>query len=90
MFELGQPDPSGHPELREAEARSWAPIHGAITHAVDEGLLEGDALVLAHTFWGGMHGILSLHLAGKLVHGTTVEQLIDPMLLQLFRGALPA
>lgn len=89
MFELAQPDPDDHPELREAEARSWAPIRGGIQAAVDAGLLEGDVAVLAHAFWSGVHGMVSLHLAGKLVHGARLEQLAEPMLVQLFRGALP-
>lgn len=90
MFELAQPDPDEHPDLRDAEAQAWAPIRNGIQAAVDAGLLEGDPRILAHTFWGGVHGIVSLHLAGKLVHGATLEELAEPMLVQLFRGALPA
>jgi AcrR family transcriptional regulator len=89
MFELGQPDPGEHPELRQAEARAWAPIRDGVQAVVDAGVLEGDAAVLAHTFWGGVHGIVSLHLAGKLAHGLALEELVEPMLRQLFRGALP-
>lgn len=90
MFELAQPDPDGHPELREAEARAWAPIRDGVRATVDAGLLAGDPDVLAHLFWAGVHGIVSLSLAGKLSHGLRLEQLVGPMLLLLFRGALPA
>ncbi|MAE95823.1 MAG: TetR family transcriptional regulator [Deltaproteobacteria bacterium] len=89
MFELSQPDADEHPELREAEARAWAPIRDGIDAAVEAGVLAGDVDVLAHSFWAGVHGIVSLHLAGKLVHGVSVDELAEPMLLQLFRGALP-
>lgn len=89
MFELAQPDPGGHPELREAEARAWAPIRDGIAAAIEAGVLTGDVDVVAHAFWAGVHGMVSLHLAGKLVHGATLEALAEPMLVQLFRGALP-
>jgi AcrR family transcriptional regulator len=89
MFELAQPDPDDHPELREAEAHAWAPLQGGVRTAVDAGLLEGNVDVLAHAFWAGVHGLVSLHLAGKLVHGATLEELLEPMLRQLFRGAMP-
>ncbi len=90
MFELAQPDPDEHPELREAEARAWAPIRDGMQAAVDAGLLDGDPNVLAHAFWGGVHGIVSLHLAGKLAHGASIDDVAEPMLMLLFRGALPA
>lgn len=86
MFELSQPDPDGHPELREAELRSWTPLRRAVADAVAAGRLEGDADQLAHGFWAGVHGLVSLHLAGKLAHGLGIEALAEPMLRQLFHG----
>lgn len=88
MFEMAQPDPDDHPELREAEAEAWAPIRDGIRAAVEAGTLQGDPHLIAHAFWAGVHGIVSLHLAGKLVHGASLEELAEPMLRQLFRGAL--
>ncbi len=90
MFELAQPDPDDHPELREAEAHAWAPLRDGIRAAVDAGAIEGDPNVLAHGFWAGVHGLASLHLAGKLAHGASLDELVDPMLRQLFVGARSA
>ena len=42
--------------------------------------------VLANVFWSAVHGLVSLHVAGKLVHGPGIEQLIEPVLLTLFAG----
>ena len=56
MFELGQPDPDGHPELREAELRAWAPLREAVRAAVEAGRLRGDVDLLAHGFWLGTAG----------------------------------
>ncbi len=88
MFELGQPDPDGHPELREAELRSWTPLRDAVRAAVDAGLLQGDVDLLAHGFWAGVHGLVSLHLAGKLAHGLDIAQLARPLLSQLVVGGV--
>jgi AcrR family transcriptional regulator len=66
MFELGQPNPDGHPELREAELRAWMPLREAVKAAVDAGLLQGDVDLLAHGFWAGVHGLVSL--PGEAAH----------------------
>lgn len=86
MFELGQPDPDGFPELRAAELRSWTPLRDWMQRAVEAGLIEGDPDVLAHVFWSGVHGIASLQLAGKLVFGCGVEDVFEPVLRTLLMG----
>jgi hypothetical protein len=86
MFELGQPDPDGYPELRDAELRAWAPLRGGVGAAVAAGALAGDPDEIAHVFWGGVHGVVSLHLAGKLVFGRSLETVLEPMLRTLSEG----
>jgi hypothetical protein len=54
---------------------------------VDAGLLQGDVDLLAHGFWAGVHGLVSLHLAGKLAHGTGIAELTGPLLRQLVSGS---
>ena len=88
MFSLSQPDPNAYPELRQAERRAWRPLREAIGLAVEARMLRGDPDVLAHVFWSGVHGLVSLHVAGKLVHGTRIEDLIEPVLSTLFAGNL--
>jgi AcrR family transcriptional regulator len=90
MFELDQPDPDGFPSLRDAEMRSWAPLRSAVTEVIRSGLLDGDPETVAHVFWAGVHGIVSLHLAGKLAMGQTIDDLLQPMLETLLRGNLAA
>ena len=58
----------------------------SISAAVDAGLLAGDAEQLAHLFWAALHGIVSLHLAGKLTHGLGLEELSEPMQRLVFAG----
>jgi AcrR family transcriptional regulator len=90
MFELDQPDPDGFPALRDAEARSWSPLLSVATEVIESGLLGGDPETVAHLFWAGVHGIVSLHLAGKLAMGRTIDDLLQPMLETLLRGNLAA
>jgi AcrR family transcriptional regulator len=74
MFELRQPDPTGHRELQAESRRAFAALHRTVAAAVAAGRLEGDPLTVAHLLWAGAHGLVSLHLAGKLA-GRTLAQL---------------
>lgn len=86
MFELDQtPEPEDR-ELRDEETRAWTVLLGAIHAAVEAGALEGDPDTLAHLYWGGLHGIVSLHLAGKLRLGRDLADLTDAMLSALLDG----
>ena len=89
MFELAQAFDPDDTELADASARSWAPLRDAIAGVIDTGALEGDPEILAHLFWAGLHGLVSLHLAGKLQLGHRLEDLVAPMMLTLFRGNQP-
>jgi hypothetical protein len=89
MFELSQPDAAEYPDLFTASARSFVPLRDAVGRAVDAGDLQGDPDVLAHVFWAGVHGVASLHLAGKLTFGRDTSEIVDPMMTTLFRGNQP-
>jgi len=86
MFSLAQPNPSAHPELREAEHRAWRPLAEAVEAAVEQGVLRGDPELIAHVFWSGVHGLVSLHVADKLAYGAPVAALVEPLLQTLFEG----
>lgn len=85
-FSLSQPDPDCYPQLRDAEMSSWLPLANAVGDAVEAGDLSGEPMVLAHLFWSALHGLVSLHLAGKLVIGPQLDDLIDPLFTALLRG----
>lgn len=74
MFEL-RGDDADLPELARESARAFACLRRTVAEAVDAGELEGDALSLAHLFWASTHGLVSLHLAGRLSAGRSVTQL---------------
>ncbi len=73
MFELDR----GERPPRKEDLRSWHVMYRAVEEAVDAGVLEGDPELLAHLLWSGMHGIVALHLAGKLQLGRGVEELVE-------------
>jgi AcrR family transcriptional regulator len=80
MFELdpSEVEPPGQPV--GDEKRSWNTMHRAVEQAVEAGLFDEDADVLAHLFWSGVHGLVTLHLAGKLVLGRRLDDLLEPFM----------
>jgi AcrR family transcriptional regulator len=82
MFELDPTEAGGSPEHLAAEHRSWRVMRDTVGEAVECGALAGDPDTLAHLFWSGMHGLVTLHLAGKLQLGRSLETLIEAYLHQ--------
>jgi AcrR family transcriptional regulator len=83
MFELRQPDDAERwPALGREASRAFACLLAMVTIAVDAGALRGDPLTIAHLLWASTHGLVSLHLAGRL-SSHVLEQLavIDHELL---------
>jgi AcrR family transcriptional regulator len=87
MFELREPDRKPNAEYRAKEIRSWQALLSAVELAVQAGVLEGDPLTLAHQYWAALHGLVSLHLAGKLGLGRGARELVDPLMDTLLDGA---
>ena len=58
----------------------WKPVLRVSRIWVCAGKIEGDPLTVAHLAWAQVHGVISLHLAGKLIMGRSVEDLIDAAL----------
>ncbi len=84
MFQL-DPPPGGAPP-DEVELRAWLVMLGAAEEAVSAGRLSGDSNVLAHLYWSSVHGLVALHLAGKLVLGQDLEELIEAFMERELRG----
>ncbi len=80
MFELrggDGGDAARWPELAREAMRSFSVLHDAVIAAVDAGMLAGDPLTIAHLLWAGAHGLVSLHLAGRLANSRSIEQLAE-------------
>jgi AcrR family transcriptional regulator len=76
MFELrGAGDAKRWPELEREAARSFGILLDAVRAAVTARVIEGDPLTIAHILWAGAHGLASLHLAGRLDQGRSLNRL---------------
>ncbi|MEM7052176.1 MAG: TetR/AcrR family transcriptional regulator [Acidobacteriota bacterium] len=89
MFQLEQPAPEDFPGHHETERNAWGVLLGSFQRAVAAGVLTGSPTTLAHLFWVSIHGIASLHLAGKLVAGRAGEELLMPMVDSLIEAHRP-
>ena len=77
IFDILQAQAGSYPELESEQARAFSYLHAAVTAAVDAELIQGEPLHRAHLLWAQVHGLVSLHLAGKLVMGCTLDELIS-------------
>jgi AcrR family transcriptional regulator len=77
MFEVRTPEPSDREprEVAVQSRRAFACLHRTVAEAVAAGELDGDPLTIAHLAWASVHGLVSLHLAGRLGSGRTLAQL---------------
>jgi len=82
-----QPPPDRYPELLAARQSLFDHAMGAVQACIDAGHIKGDARPIAHSFWVGLHGLMTLYVAGQLVHGCTLDELA-PLLLNLLLGAV--
>jgi len=66
MFDLTQPHPERYPELVRATARARHQMSAWLEVPVRAGIFVGDPQLLGYVFWATLHGLVVLHLAGKL------------------------
>ena len=91
MFELTQSPDAAYPELAAQAERAWLPLRAAVGAAIDAGLIAGDPDTVAHLYWARVHGLVTLHLAGKLQLGRDIHALLDALLSERIpAGALPS
>lgn len=87
IFTMDQPSPGRYPELLAARHGLFDHAVEVIQDAIDRGHLQGDARVLAHLFWASLHGLITLHVGGQLVHGRSLDQLVRPLVERMLTGA---
>ena len=66
MFDFNQPDDGRFPDLERAGLRARDTMTGYIAPLVKDGFLSGDPEMLGQIFWATVHGLVVLHMAGKL------------------------
>jgi len=80
MFELLQAPAGTYPDLEAEQTRAFSYLHDAVKATIDAGQMDGDPLRRTHFLWAQVHGLVSLHLAGKLVMGCSLGELLPEVL----------
>ncbi len=87
MFDLDPPDEARHPELRRAGKRAGETVTRHVKDLVAAGIVQGDPKIVGNALWAASHGVIVLHLAGRLPAGMKVEELYLETMRLTFRGA---
>ena len=87
MFDLDPPDEAKHPELRRTAMRAGETVTRHVTDLAAAGIVHGDPVVIGNALWAASHGVIVLHLAGRLPPGMSVEELYFETMRLTFRGA---
>jgi AcrR family transcriptional regulator len=87
MFDLSQPDQDRFPDLVRANTRARRTMSDFVEKMVEDGVLAGDPQVLGQLFWAASHGLIVLHLAGKLSPKPGFRALHGQMMRLLVQGA---
>jgi len=78
IFEMRQ-ESDEFPFVDEAGAAAWGVLYEVIEGAIEAGALIGDPNTVAHTMWAAIHGVATLHVAGKLRMGRQGEDIVVHM-----------
>ncbi|MEH6548162.1 MAG: TetR/AcrR family transcriptional regulator [Sneathiella sp.] len=68
------------PDVVEANERTKRVLFDATRRLVESGDIHGDPVLLAHTFWASIHGLVSLDLANQLNQGASFDELFPAMM----------
>ncbi|MDX1497796.1 MAG: TetR/AcrR family transcriptional regulator, partial [Salinisphaeraceae bacterium] len=78
MFAMHQPPLQRYPELLAIRQAAFDYLVAIVQQGVDAGLIKGEARTVMHMTWAAAHGLMTLHAAGQLVHGHTMDELVEP------------
>ncbi|HSW14675.1 MAG TPA: TetR/AcrR family transcriptional regulator [Solimonas sp.] len=87
IFTMHQPSPDAFPELLAARHSFFDHAVSIVQRAIDAGRLQGNALELTHMFWISLHGLMTLHVGGQLVHGMSVGDLVNSLVARTLASA---
>lgn len=87
MFDMNQTDDGRFPDLQRAGERARRTMTGYMEALVAGGFLAGDPEMLGQIFWAMVHGLVVLHLAGKLKPKPDFVTLHRAAMSLLARGA---
>jgi len=80
VFTHEQPHLDAYPHLRARRSEVFAACHQLVVDAARAQGLQIDTLLYTHGLWSLLHGMLSLHTAGQLVHGLDLDHMALPLI----------
>ena len=89
MYEMTSRAVQNTPELLSEQSRAVEYLRRAVGLAIEAGCLAGDIETVAHVFWAGYHGVVSLELAGLPQLGRPLEAPLSPIEDTLIEGNRP-
>lgn len=87
MFDLSQPNEQGNSDLAKASSRATRTVTRHVDDLREAGIVTGDSREIGRALWAAAHGVIVLHLAGRLPKGTDVRELYFETMRLTFRGA---
>jgi AcrR family transcriptional regulator len=87
MFDLSQPNERDDSPLAKASARATLTVTRHVNDLVKAGIVVGNAQLVGRALWAAAHGVIVLHLAGRLPKGADVRELYFETMRLAFRGA---
>ena len=76
MFDRPSPRMAPLPELFAAERRARATMTDHVRLLISQGYFKGDPQLIGPVLWAGLHGVVTLHLAGALADGGEFETIL--------------
>ena len=90
MFEITQGGAeSEYAELVRAADRARETMTRHVHPLIEAGVLTGDADLIGHVFWAGLHGVVMLQLANKLTLACDFDSVFHEMFRALTAGFAP-
>jgi AcrR family transcriptional regulator len=86
LYMIPIPQVKIYPELVKAQGRTQKVLFTATRQAIESGDIQGDQVLLAHTYWASIHGLVSLDLANQLTQGASFNELFPAMLNRMFKN----
>ncbi len=86
MFDLMQPGEEAYPDLVRATARARDCMTTHLKGLMPAKAFAERAPLIGHVYWSAIHGVLMLHLAGKISPDLEVSDLLEAMLKTLGAG----
>lgn len=86
LYMIPIPEVRTYPEVVQAQERTQRVLFDATRRLVESGDTHGDPVLLAHTLWASIHGLVSLDLANQLTQGASFDELFPAMLDRIIKG----